>query len=158
MRGRERVVDPEVAELGECGDEVGIVLLFALMEARILQTKNIARLHRADRSLRLVADAILGEGDWTADDLRGRCRDRSQRLLGVRSLWAAEMREQDDLAAFVGDFGDGRLDALDAGRVRHRAVFHRHVEINAQQDALVLDVGVVEGTESRHGRLNSLNL
>ena len=97
-----------------------------------------------------VADAVFGERDRAADDLRDRGRDRPQRFLRVRPLRAAEMREQDDLAALVGDLGDGRRDALDAGRVGDLAVLHRHVEVDAQQDALVLHVGLVEGAERRH--------
>ena len=43
-----------------------------------------------------------------------------KRLFRIAALGPAEMREQDDLAAFVGDFGDGRRHALDARRVGDR--------------------------------------
>ena len=68
-------------------------------------------------------------------------------LLGIASLGPAEMREQDDLAALAGDFADGGRDALDARGVGNAAAFHRHVEIDAQQNALALHVDVIEGTE-----------
>ena len=68
----------------------------------------------------------------------------------VAALRPAEMREQDDLAALVGDLGDGRRDALDAGRVGDLAVLDRHVEVDAQQDALALHVGLIERAERRH--------
>ena len=61
VRGREGVVDPDVAELGERGDEGRIVLLLALVEAGVLQQQDVAGLHRGDRGLGLVADAVLGE-------------------------------------------------------------------------------------------------
>ena len=54
VRRREGVVDPEVAELGERGDERRIVLLLALVEARVLQTENVAGLHRGDRGFGLL--------------------------------------------------------------------------------------------------------
>jgi hypothetical protein len=57
------------------------------------------------------------------------------------------MREQDHLAALVGDLGDGRRDALEPGRVGDAAVLHRHVEVDAQQHALALHVDVIEGAE-----------
>src|SRR5467141_811007 len=62
------------------------------------------------------------------------------------------MREEDHLAALVGDLGDGRDDALDAGRVGDAAALHRHVEVDAEQDALVGDVGLIESTKAGHGR------
>src|SRR5215468_5296165 len=60
------------------------------------------------------------------------------------------MREEDHLAAFVGDLGDGRLDALDAGRVGDATLAHRHVEVDAEEDALVGDVSLIESAEARH--------
>ena len=51
------------------------------------------------------------------------------------------------LAALLGDLADGGQHALDARRVGHLAVLHRHVEIDAQQYALAGDGGVVEGSE-----------
>ena len=78
---------------------------------------------------------------------RQRRGDGLERILGVASLRPAEMREQDDLAALVGNFGDGRRDALEPRRVGDAAVFHGHVEVDAQQHALALHVDVIEGAE-----------
>ena len=52
MRGREGVVDPDVAELGERRDELRIVLFLAGMEAGVLEANDVARLHRGDRAPR----------------------------------------------------------------------------------------------------------
>src|SRR5262245_5836756 len=60
------------------------------------------------------------------------------------------MREQDHLAALVGELGDGRRDALDTGRVGDLAVLNRHVEVDAQQHALVGDVGLIKCAKLRH--------
>ena len=49
VRGREGVVDPDVAELGQFGDEGGIVLFFLLVEAGVLEAEDVAVLHRGDR-------------------------------------------------------------------------------------------------------------
>ena len=75
---------------------------------------------------------------------------RFSESFGSRPLRPAEMREQDDLAALVGDFPDRRRRALDARRVREFAVVHRHVEIDAHEHALALHVGVVEAAERSH--------
>src|SRR3954469_22217683 len=81
-----------------------------------------------------------GLGDWF------------ERLLRVRTLRPAEVREQDHLAALVGDLDDTGRDALDAGRVGDLAVFHRHVEVDAEQDAFVFQISAVEGLKISHTR------
>jgi len=42
MRRRERVVDPDIAELGEFGNERRIVLLFLFVEAGVFQAEDVA--------------------------------------------------------------------------------------------------------------------
>jgi hypothetical protein len=100
--------------------------------------------------LRLVADGVVGKADRTADDLGDRRAHRTQRFLGVGSFRPAEVRQQNDLAPFVGDLLDGRRDALDAGCVGDLAVLHRHVEIDAQQHALVSHVNAIESAKRGH--------
>ena len=148
MGGGEGVIDVDVAELGELVDMGRIVLLFALMEAGVLQQEHVAVLHFGDRVVGRLADAVGREGDRTLDDVGDRGGDGLQRIGLVRAaLGPAEMREQNDLAALVRDLGDGRRNALDARRVGHAAVLRRHVEIDAQQHALAGDVGVIERAE-----------
>ena len=147
VRGREGVVDPDVAELCQFRDEGRIVLLFFLVEAGVFQTEDVAVLHRGDRLRRRLADAILGERDRLLDHLRERFRHRLQRLLGIASLGPAEMREQDHLAALAGNLRDGRRDALEPRRVGDAAVLHGDVEVDAQQHAFALYVDVIEGAE-----------
>ena len=69
VRRRERVVDPDVAELGQFGDEGRIVLFFFLVEAGVFQAEDVAVLHRRDGLGRGLADAVVGEGDRLLDDL-----------------------------------------------------------------------------------------
>ena len=153
MRGGEGVVDIDIAELGQCIDEGGIVLLLRFVEAGVLQQHDVAVLHRGDRLRRNLADAIGGEADRAAEVFGDGRGDGPQRIGFVRpALGPAEMGEQDHLAALVGDFADRRQHALDAGRVADLAVLHRHVEIDAQQHALALHLGGVEGAEGMgHG-------
>src|SRR5262245_60585064 len=132
MRGGKRVVDPDVAELGERSDEVWVVFLLAFVKARVFQTENVAGLHGGDRRLRLLANTTLGECDRATDHLRDGGCNRLERLLRIRPFGPAQMRDQDDLATLVGNLGDGRLYALDAGEVGDPAVLHRHVEVDAQ--------------------------
>src|SRR5262249_20945138 len=70
----------------------------------------------------------------------------------IGTLWPAEVRQQDDLAALVGDFLDGRRDPLNPSRVCDFAVVHRHVEVDAQQHAFALNVSLIERKKSGHVR------
>ena len=58
------------------------------------------------------------------------------------------MRQQDHLAAFSRNLGNGRRDALEPRRVGDAAIVGGHVEVDAQQHALALHVDVIEGAES----------
>src|SRR4051794_17354074 len=147
MRRREGVVDPDVAELGQLRGERRIVLFFLWMEAGILQTKDVAVLHRSDRLLCGLADAVIRKRDRLADHLRQRRSDRFQRVLGIASLGSAEMRQQDHLAALAGYVEDGWNDPFQPRGVGDAAILHGHVEIDAHQQALALYVEVIEGAE-----------
>ncbi len=154
MGGGEGVVDVEIAERRQRRDEIAFVLFLAGVEAGILEEQDVAVLHLRHRGRRVGADAIVGEGDRTAEDGADRRHDLFQRHLGIRlALRAAEMGEQDRLAALVGDFVDGRCDGTDARVVADLAVRHRHVEIDADEDALAGEIGVVERAEGGHGWL-----
>src|SRR5438309_4371378 len=60
------------------------------------------------------------------------------------------MRHHDDPGALRDQRLDGRRQALDAGRVGDLAVLDRHVQIGAQQHALIGDIEFVERAEPRH--------
>ncbi len=147
VRGRKRVIDPDVAEFCQLSGEGWIVLFFLFMEAGIFQAQDIAILHCRNGLGRHVADAFPGKRHRLLDHLRQRGRDRLERIFGVTPLGATEMREQDDLAALAGNFRDGRGDALEPRGVADLAVLHGNVEVDAQQHAFALYVDVIEGAE-----------
>ena len=60
------------------------------------------------------------------------------------------MRQQDHFRALAGNLPDRRQDAVDARRVGDAAIFHRDVEVDAQQHALAGEIGLIEGLESSH--------
>ena len=150
MRGGEGVVDVNIAKRGQSVDDRGVVLLLALVEAGVFEQQDVAVLHRGDGGGGLVADAVFREGDRAAEALGDRCGDGPQRVFRVRSRFrAAEMGEQDHLAALVGDVLDRGQHAVDAGRVGDLPVLHRHVEIDAHENALALGIELIERAE-RH--------
>ena len=79
MRGPERVVHVDVAEVGELLGKPGIVLLFLRMKAQVLEQQHFAGLgqHRFDRR----ADAIGGHGDWLTQELRQAFARKGFRLI-----------------------------------------------------------------------------
>ena len=89
-----------------------------------------------------------------SDDARDRGDHGLERFLRIAAFRPAVVRKQDHLAAAVGDLGDGRGIALDARDVGHFAVVHRNVEVDADEDAFALDVGVVEVAEAHDGKLS----
>ena len=115
--------------------------------------QDVAGLHRGDRGFRRRRRCSRRRrrpaARSTVGDLGG---DRLQRCPSGRGPWPAEMREQDHLAALVGDLGDGRRDALDAGGVGDLAVLHRHVEVDAHSTRLPFTSASIEGAERAHGR------
>src|SRR5262249_44443157 len=119
-------------------------------EPRILQAKNVARLHRRDGHFGFHTDAIFGKTDLAPDDFRDFRCDRFQRLTWINALRSSEMREQNDLAALVSDLEDCWCRAFDACRIADFAVFHGHVQINAYEHAFALHVSLIERAEMRH--------
>ena len=118
--------------------------------------QDVAVLHARRRAFAAASPMQSSAKATGSDDRASAAATGCSDSWAIAALGPAEMREQDDLAALVGDLADGRHDALDARGVGHAAVFHRHVEIDAQQHALALDVDVVEGAECfRHRSISS---
>ena len=92
------------------------------MKSGVFQTDDVAVLHRGDGGFRFRADAVFGEGDRPFEDARDFGGHRAQRFFRFGPFGPAEMRQQDHLAALVGQFDDGRRDFLDAGGVGDLAV------------------------------------
>ena len=149
VRRGKGIIDIDVAEFGKRVDKSGVVLLLAFVKARIFQQQNVASAHFGDRSFCRFADAIRGEANRLAEVLGKHRRDGFQRICLVRAGFrAAEMGEQDDLAALIRDLADGRQEAVDARCIAYLAVFHGDIEVDAHENAFAPYVGVVERTET----------
>ncbi len=157
MRRRKRVVDIEIAESCEFLHEGRIVFLLAGVKPGVFEEQDVAVVERGHGFRRDVADAIFGERHAFSELLSKRFRHRPQTLLQIAPFGTAEMRQKDHLPALVGNLVERRQDALDAGRIGDPAVFHRNVEIDANEDALSLDVGLVQRAESFHLRLRQIS-
>src|SRR6185436_17543937 len=148
VRRGEGVADEDVAELRQRLGEARVVLLLALMEAQVLKHGDVAGRQGADDLLRHLADAVGREGDGPADELAQLVRHRAQAELRIgTALGPAEVRDDDDLGAAVGQVLEARQQALQPRRIGYLAVAHRHVEIGADKDALAVHIAALGGLE-----------
>ena len=88
------------------------------MKAGIFQAEDVAVLHLGDGRFRASADAILGEGHRPVMMRATAAATGRSDVFRIGPFGPAEMRQQDHLAAFVGDFGDGRRDLARCGSRR----------------------------------------
>ena len=69
MYGAERVVDVDVAELGELPGEGLVVLLLLLVEAQVLEQAELPGAQIVHDLLGRVADAVVGQEHLVAGEL-----------------------------------------------------------------------------------------
>ncbi len=153
VRDRKTVVHVDIAERGQFACERRVVFLLAGMEPGVLQEQNLTGLEPVDCGLGGLADAVVREGNLSADCIGDLAGKRCQRFFRVAAFRPAKMGDEDHLAALAGDLVDGRRHAGDARPVGDLAVLHRGIEVDAQKDALAVDVDVVERAERAHDLL-----
>ncbi len=61
------------------------------------------------------------------------------------TLWSSQVRSQNHARAMFGCVLDGRNRGADPGVVFHLAVFDGNVEVNADEDALALEIKILDG-------------
>ena len=94
--GAEGVVDVHVSEPGQLLRELRVVLLLLGVEAHVLEEESLAVLQVIDSLGGLVANAVLGDLDFLAEELRETLGARAEGVLVLRAtLGAAKMRRVD---------------------------------------------------------------
>ena len=155
---REGIVDEGVSVCRERLGERGVVLLFARMKTCVLEKQHITVAQRSDGRSRAFTHTIGRECNGLSQRAFQRPRHGFQAFPRVGLAFrAAEMSENHHLAALAGELADGWQDAFDAGCVGDLSVFHRHVEVEPQQNALSLRVKLVERAERGHVARGFLN-
>ena len=92
----------------------------------------------------LVADAVGRERDRPAEQLRQAIGDRPQAQLRFDlALRPAEVAGEDDRRALLERVLNGRQRRLDARVVADDAVLERDVEVDADEDALALEIEIL---------------
>jgi hypothetical protein len=149
----EAVADEGVGQLRELVGERaadGVVLAgLALVEADVLQHRDLAVGQAGHHGVRRVPDGVLGEPHLGAEQLGEPGRHRAQGVPRVRgALGTAEMRDDQHPGAGRGELGDGRHAGPDPAVVGDPVTVQRDVQVGAHQHALA--VQVTESGELAH--------
>ena len=136
MHRPERIGDIDLRHGGKLLGKFGVIFLLAGIKAKVLQQQELARLQRSRLGLGVLADDVLGEDDFHAQQLRQTLGHRSEReALFPRALRLAKVRAGDHGGAVVEQIADGRQrghDALVARDLAGRFVL-RDIEVAAQE-------------------------
>ena len=140
--GPEGVHDIDVAQSGQFGGQFGIVLLFALEEADVLQQHHFT-------GSGLGGVEVGGQLHGTAQQAGKVGSHRRQGELFFHHAFGgtAQMREQDHARALVqrhADAGQGRTDTFVVGDA---AILHGHVEILADDNGLAAALHVLQQSD-----------
>ena len=148
----EGVVHVDLAETGELGGELGVVLLLALVETQVLDDEHLAVGQGLGGRNGIVAADILHVGDGLAQQLREARGDRGHGvgLFVAGARRTTEVAHGDYAAPPLGQEPQGGQGGPDTGVVGHDAVGDRDVEVHADDDAFALDVGVGDAPLARH--------
>ena len=138
MGGAESVHHIDVAQRRHALGQRLVVFLFALVEAHVLAQHHLA-VFQVD-----AVEPVLRQRHLLAQQPAEVLGHRLQRVLFfVLALGGpAQVREQHDARARFHGVADGRQRGADAGVAGDLAVFHRHVEIFADQHPFTLQVQV----------------
>ena len=142
MGGPEGVHDIDVAQSSQFGGQFGIVLLFALEEADVLQQHHFT-------GSGLGGVEVGGQLHGTAQQAGKVGSHRRQGELFFHHAFGgtAQMREQDHARALVqrhADAGQGRTDTFVVGDA---AILHGHVEILADDNGLAAALHVLQQSD-----------
>ncbi len=151
VRGRESVVHVNIAVFRECCHEIRIVLFLAFMKAGIFEQQNLSRLQNRNGLGGVVADAIGREQHNLVERLREHGHESASSDSDLSTPLGRPKCESKITFAPLSE--SSRMvgkHALDAGRVGDAAIFHRHVEIDADENAFVVYVGLIECAEGGH--------
>jgi hypothetical protein len=149
VRGAERVVDVHVGQRGVALCQLRVVLRLAGIEAQVLEHHDLAVGHVVE---------VLRELHVRAEQLAQPLGDRPHRQLRVRPLRAPEMAGEDEPGAPLAQRLDRRQRGADARVVRDPPVGERHVEVDAHEHPLALDVEVVERPHTSLCRMSTQRL
>ena len=147
MGRAEGIVDEDLGHGGKLFGKGGVILLLLGAEADVLQQHDLAGLERRGHGLGQRADDVLGQRDVHVQKFPQPLRNGLKAHGGVDlSLWAAQVRAQDDRRFLLQQIADGGKRAADANIIGDLAlIVHRHVEVATEKYFLSGNVDVRYG-------------
>ena len=147
MSGAEGIENEDVAIGSELLGDLGIVLLLTLVKTDVLENEDLARLDGGDSLSSLLAVGVGDKGNVETRELSEFLGDGLEGQLGLEAgaLGTAEVAHEDDASVVLNEIVDGGQGSLDAGGVANDAILDRHVKVNADENALAVDIDVADG-------------
>ena len=152
VRRAEGVVHEDITVGGEPRREGWVILLFTNMEADVLQQEELSWSESIYRIIGPHAERVACGWNHQLQVVCQTLRRRSQpQTVNHLPVWATEMRGEHNRGSVLKE----RLDRWDRGAnarvVHHLAVRERHVEIDAQEDALATRIKFADRALPRCG-------
>ena len=149
MSSAEGIVNVFVSQGSKFLAKLFVVLLFALVKTQVLQQNNLTRLHSSNLCLSVLTYRIGCKNNRSINHgcqiLCHRCQ--RERFFIAFTLGTTKVTHKDDLGASLKQIVNGGKSSANTRVVGYHAILQRHVEVNANDDALA----------SRLHRFNSLN-
>jgi hypothetical protein len=137
VRRPERVVDVGIGVGRQRLRERGVVLLLLRVEAQVLQEQGLAGAEAAHGVLGARPEGIARAGDVEPEERREPLGDGAQpQAVQDLAVGAAEVAREDHPRALVQEVPDRGNGRPDPGVVLDLPVLERHVEVDADEDAL----------------------
>ena len=147
VSGTEGVENEDVAIGSEGLGDLGIVLLLTLVKTDVLENEDLARLDGGDGLGGLLAISVGDKSNIETRELGELLGDGLEGKLGLEAgaLGTAEVAHEDNASIVLNEIVDGGQGSLDTGGVANDAILDRHVEVNADENALAVDIDVADG-------------
>ena len=147
VSGAEGIENEDVTIGSELLGDLGVVLLLTLVETDVLENEDLTRLDGGDSLSSLLAIRVGNKSNVKARELSELLGDRlkGELRLEAGTLGAAEVAHEDDASVVLNEVVDGGQGSLDTGGVANDAILDRHVEVNADENALAVDIDVADG-------------
>ena len=144
MSGTESIVHIHIAQGGQIRSKSFIPLGFPFDKTQVFQQKYLSRFQIAGHRYRHFGEHIVRKQDFPSQQLAQALRHRCQAVFGFESgsRRTSQMRHQNHRSPVGQQFLNRRQAFPDPSVVRNHALFHRHVEIAADQDFLVLEIDI----------------
>src|SRR5688500_5609381 len=139
----EGIVHEDIGQPGQFLRERRIVLLFLRVKTEIFEQEDVVP-HGMYRPLGLRPHVVVREQHFLAEEVRHPSRDRRQRQLRLHTLWAPEVRADDNLCPLLHQVLNRWERFLDSRVVCDQSVFERYVEVRPEKHLFARDVDVTD--------------